>query len=666
MLITDSSLKLTKLRIEALHTLGIHTCEEALSYYPYRYDILNVKDYSEWIQDENVTFEGELVSKISSFRKGKLTISSFEVMAYDHVFKVFLFNRPWIRSYPYGTKMTIQGIYKAPNRITCLKLDTKPLNEHPRITPVYATKENIRQKTIRDSIGKIYECCENEIQDTIPEEYILKYRLLRKAIALRMIHMPAKLQDIERAVRTLKYEEFLKFFLAIQLMKTSESQGIYKTPKRIDMQAVKQKIAHLPFSLTSGQKKALEDILKDVSSDRLMYRLIQGDVGCGKTAVATLGMYGCVTAGYQCALLAPTEILARQHQHSILSLLGSKVSVEVLYSSMPSREKKLVLERAEKGETDILVGTHALLQENVRFARLGMVVADEQQRFGVEQRRALRNKEKEVDFLLMSATPIPRTLASALYGDMDISTIETLPSGRQIPETVCIYENSFRSVLKEVNALLSSGHQLYVICAAIEKNEDYHARNVLDTANALTKQFPQYSVGALHGQMSGEEKEAVMEQFENNTIQILVSTTVVEVGVNVVNATGMIIYDADKFGLSQLHQLRGRIQRGSEKGHCWLLTDSKDEKVRQRLEVLVKSNDGFEISSEDLRLRGPGDILGTRQSGVPDFVLGNVVEDTKIMHTAREDAVHINEHIENPDYAAIVEYASQRNSFYTD
>lgn len=666
MLLSDPSLKLTKYRIEALHTLHLETVEDLLSYYPYRYEVLHTSDYATWKEGDNVTFEAELVSSIHQFRKGRLTISSFEVQAFDRVFKVSLFNRPWLKQIPEGTVLTIQGIYKPVNRITCIKYDTKPLAAHPSVTPVYATKESIKQKTIRDCISKVYEAVQNEIQDTIPEEYIHQYRLLRKNVALRMIHEPEKMEDVQRAVRTLKYEEFLKFFLAIQWMKATEVEGTYKPPRKIDDDAIDSCIAHLPFALTKGQSATLQQILQDMSSDRLMYRLIQGDVGCGKTVVAALSMYACFTAGYQSAILAPTEILAKQHKKSLESILPSNVRIEVLYSAMTALQKRTVLEEVQKGAIDILVGTHALLQDTVNFNHLGLVIIDEQQRFGVAQRKALRNKAQDVDFLLMSATPIPRTLASALYGDMDISTIETLPEGRKTPETVYVHENSFRSVLKDVNHLLDSGRQLYVICASIEKNEDYHARNVMDTANALTLQFPNYEVGVLHGKMSPEEKESVMKAFEANSIQILVSTTVVEVGVNVINATGMIIYDADRFGLSQLHQLRGRIQRGSEKGFCWLLSDSTEEKVKERLQVLVKSNDGFEISSEDLRLRGPGDILGTRQSGLPDFILGNVVQDTNIMVTARKDAEHILQNQYNPEYAAILEYASQKSTAYTD
>ena len=363
------------------------------------------------------------------------------------------------------------------------------------------------------------------------------------------------------------------------------------------------------------------------------------------------------------ALLAPTEILAKQHLASLKSMIKDpSISIEVLYSAMNTKEKKDILRRCEEGDIDILIGTHALIQDDVHFKKLGYVVADEQQRFGVEQRKALRLKGENTDFLLMSATPIPRTLAASLFSDMKVSTIETMPAGRKQPVTQLILENSFRSVLDEVNALLEEGHQLYVICAAVDENEAFKARDVNKMYINLSKLFYPRKVGMLHGQMSSDEKQSVMDAFAKNEIQILVSTTVVEVGMNVVNATGMIIYDADRFGLSQLHQLRGRIQRGNAVGKCWLLTDNKSEDVKERLNVLVKTTNGFEISYEDLRLRGPGDILGTRQSGVPDLILGNLYEDTKMIEVCRKDAKLIVEHCAQTDYISIIESVKQRRA----
>ena len=666
----DRQFRLTKNRLEALDRLHIHTAEELLSYYPFRYDVLSAPDISLWKEKDKVTFEAEVVSAVRSWRHGRLTTSSFDVMAYDRVLKVTIFNRPWARNLTLNQIITISGIYNGKNKVTAMSYDTKPLAEHDAVTPVYNTAEGIKQKTIRACIERVYETLENEIMDLVPREFISAYRLLRKQEALRRVHFPQSMDDVRSAVRTLKYEEFLRFFTAVELMKNEDSHANIRSPRLFDMRKVNAVIRKMPFALTPDQSAALNEILHDLGSTAPMYRLVQGDVGCGKTAVAALAMYAAVTSGCQAALLAPTEILARQHLESMQKLLaGADIRIEVLYSGLSASEKRRILAETADGTVDILIGTHSLIQDAVEFKNLGMVVADEQQRFGVAQRKALRSKGTGTDFLLMSATPIPRTLASTLYGDMDVSTIETMPAGRKTPKTVYIEENSFRTVLKDVQALLAQGHQLYIICAAVDFNEAYEARNVIETAGNIRKLFPQYRVDILHGRMSSEEKQEAMNRFYRNETQILVSTTVVEVGMNVINATGMIVYDADRFGLSQLHQLRGRIQRGSSQGICWLLSSSQEEKVHERLNVLVRTNNGFEISYEDLRLRGPGDILGTRQSGVPDFILGNLITDTGIINTARSDARKIISNPENPDYIPLLETVrdtSRNSASYAD
>ena len=656
MKLEDRSLRLTPKRIEALHRLGINDTDGVLSYYPFRYDIMNVRPFEEWKEKDKVFFEGEILKTARTWRHGRKSSTVFEAEAYDRVLKITIYNRPWASNLAMNQRIFIQGIYMGKNRVTAVSYDTKPIAEHAAVTPVYSVKEGIRQQTVRACVERVYETVQNEIRDIVPEEFIRRYRLLRKADALRRIHFPSNPSDIEKAARTLKYEEFLRFFTAVQLLKNSDADSLIKEAKHFDGNLILQAAAKLPYKLTKGQADALNDVLRDMSSPKPMYRLVQGDVGCGKTVVAALALYADYLSGFQGALLAPTEILARQHLISLRETLSDTgVRIELLCSGISAAERKTILEDTSSGKIDILVGTHSLIQDDVTFKKLGLVAADEQQRFGVEQRRKLRAKGVQTDFLLMSATPIPRTLASALFGDMDVSTIETMPSGRRPPVTALIRENSFRSVLSDVRKLLDHGRQLYVICAAVDQNEEYHARNVYDTANALQVLFSDLKVGVLHGKMTSAEKQSVMEAFAADEIQVLVSTTVVEVGMNVVNATGMIVYDADRFGLSQLHQLRGRVQRGSEQGYCWLLTGSDDPKTLERLEVLVKTNDGFVISYEDLRLRGPGDILGTRQSGVPDFILGNVTEDTNVINTSRKDAEWIVSHRDNPDYAAVID-----------
>jgi len=660
--LSDKRLKLTSKRVQILHELGLYTTDDLLMYYPYRYEVITTSAFSDWKIKDKVWFEGEVVQLPRSWRKGRLVTTTFQVRFQEQILTVTIFNRPWAKSLNLNQILTIQGVYQGNCKVTAMSYDTKSLVEHAPITPIYSIKDGIRQKTLQTIIHSVLNQLHDEIIDDIPEEFRQAYRLLPLKLAYRCIHIPSSMNEVQAAVRTLKYAEFLRFFTAIQLMRSTEGIRITKKPKIFSSKKIQQAIQSLSFEMTADQRDTLEKILYDMGSTHSMYRLVQGDVGCGKTVVATLALYAAYLSGYQAAMLAPTEILARQHYQSVNEVLAPfGVKTEVLYSALSSAKKNEILQDVASGKIDILIGTHSMIQDTVTFHKLGLTIADEQQRFGVAQRKALKQKGEQVDFLLMSATPIPRTLAASLFGDMDVSTIETMPAGRITPITTLIKENSFRTVLEDVKRLLISGRQLYVICAAVDENEEYHARNVYDTMESIQKLFPQYKVACLHGRMSTDEKQAIMQAFHDNDIQILVSTTVVEVGVNVVNATGMIIYDADRFGLSQLHQLRGRIQRGSEQGYCWLLTASQDERVLQRLEVLVKSNNGFEISYEDLRLRGPGDILGTRQSGVPDFILGNIVEDTAMINQARKDALKVMESADNPDYHILLETVRKRN-----
>lgn len=660
--LSDKRLKLTSKRLTVLHQLGLYTTDDLLMYYPYRYETITSSAFADWKIKDKVWFEGEVVQLPRSWRKGRLVATTFQVRSQEQILTITIFNRPWAKSLNLNQILTIQGVYQGNSKVTAISYDTKPLAEHAAITPIYSIKAGIRQKTLQTIIYSVLNQLQDEIIDDIPDEFRQAYRLLTLKVAYRCIHIPSSMSEVQAAVRTLKYAEFLRFFTAIQLMRSTDGIRITKKPKIFSSKKIQQAIQSLSFELTADQKDTLEKILNDMGSTHTMYRLVQGDVGCGKTVVATLALYAAFLSGYQGAMLAPTEILARQHYISVNQVLAPfGVKIEVLYSALTPAKKKEILEDVASGKINILIGTHSMIQDSVTFHKLGLTIADEQQRFGVSQRKALKQKGEQVDFLLMSATPIPRTLAASLFGDMDVSTIETMPAGRITPVTTLVKENSFRTVLDDVKCLLKSGRQLYVICAAVDENEEYHARNVYDTTESIQKLFPQYKVACLHGRMTADEKQAIMQAFNTNDIQILVSTTVVEVGVNVVNATGMIIYDADRFGLSQLHQLRGRIQRGSEQGYCWLLTASHEERVLQRLDVLVKSNNGFEISYEDLRLRGPGDILGTRQSGVPDFILGNIVEDTAMINQAGKDALKVMESADNPDYQILLETVRKRN-----
>ena len=660
MLLTDKRLKLTLKRIEAMHALGLTDTESLLSYYPVRYDSLHAVPFSSWQPGMRVTVSGTLCGTIRVVRFGRnKSVARFLLQTDEgNTVNVSIFNRPWLASTSEGTALTVTGVYKGVDRIVAIQCTARPLKEMEAVTPVYSAKADVAQRTIRACIQRALDVEYASLVDDMPLVFKRRYRLLDKRDALRMVHMPKSMEEVGLALRTLKYAEFLRFFCAVSLRQNEDGASAYKPPRFVDRTAVNRLLADLAYPLTEDQKKCLDEILADMEASHVMHRLLQGDVGCGKTVVAGVALYGCVTAGMQGVLLAPTELLVRQHLQSLQNLLRhTDTRITALYSDLPAVEQTEILKQVQNGQIDILIGTHSLLAERVQLARPGLIVVDEQQRFGVEQRRRLWRKGAQTDFLMMSATPIPRTLASALFGDMEVSTIVTMPPGRKPVKTYVLYENSFRSVRQEVEQILASGHQLYVICAAIERNAQFKVRSVQDITRNLQTLFQnRYVVSALHGALSGREKESIMQDFAQGKVHVLVSTTVVEVGVNVPNATGMIVYDADRFGLSQLHQLRGRIQRGREQGVCWLLTGSKDEQVHQRLEVLEKSSDGFEIAWQDLRLRGPGDILGTRQSGLPDFTVGSLAEDTKIMQQARLDAQKMMQDAEDPDYRPFLDH----------
>lgn len=635
---------LTSKRIEILNKLNIHNSRELFSYYPFRYETLENKPYDSWMKKDRVVVQGKLVSYPSTYRYGKSkTVTRFAIESFDQYFDITIYNRPWTSNLKINQDLVVIGRYEGSNKITALSYTGKDMQEVLGITPIYPLTKDITQKMITDIMQKAFKVVKDDIKNEIPFHYISKYKLLNKVDALKKIHFPESMEDVYMALRTLKYEEFLKFYVAINLLKKNNDHTVVKNSKKFDYDKVFSLANNLSFHLTKDQLRSVNEILADLQSNKVMYRLLQGDVGSGKTLVAALGLYATCLSGAQGAILAPTEILAKQHYQSLKKLFRpTDVRVKVLYSSMSSIVKKEILKELIEGKIDILVGTHAIIQDNVKFKGLGMVVADEQHRFGVEQRKKLLEKGDKVDFLLMSATPIPRTLAITLYGDMDISTIETMPSNRKPVKTVLMEENSFYKIIDEIEAKLAMGEQVYIICAVIEENENFDARNTLDVYENLKKYFKdRYEVGLLHGKMNTAEKDEVMEAFSLNKTQILISTTVIEVGINVPNASVMIVYDAHRFGLSQLHQLRGRIQRGDKEGICYLLSDNKSEDSINRLKVLLNSNNGFEISAEDLRLRGPGDILGTRQSGVPGFILGNLFEDTKIINQARVDALEI-------------------------
>lgn len=657
-------LKLTPKRLLICEKLGLNNSDDILSYYPYKYEELISVPYEKFNVGDNVCFEGELINYPSTFRYGKRSTTRFKVIYDDQELSITIFNRPWIRNIDINEKLTIIGKYDGNNKVTATNYYAKAIEDVVGIIPQYGLKEGINQNEIKKLIEFTYKKCLNELNDDIPSKYIDDHRLISYKEAITNIHFPNDKEELKKSLSRLKYEEFLRFYLALDILKGNDTN--IKNKKEFSDEKINKIINNLGYDLTNDQIKSVDDILNDLRSEKIMYRLLQGEVGSGKTIVSLIGLYANYLSGYQGALMAPTEILAKQHYESFKELLEPLgVNIGLLYSGQEN--EKEIKRKLKDNEIDIVVGTHALFSDDVYFNNLGFVIADEQQRFGVKQRKKLREKGENADFLLMSATPIPRTLASSIYGDMDISTIETLPKNRKGCKTYLINKNSIVDVLDDIKLKLDEGRQIYIIAAAIEKSDNYKAKDVYGLYEALKDELKPYEVSLLHGRLISEQKDQVMSEFNDNKVQVLISTTVVEVGVNVKNATVMIIYDADKFGLSQLHQLRGRVQRGSFEGTCYLLTDSKDKEVINRLNVLCKSNDGFEISYEDLKLRGPGDILGTRQSGLPTFILGNLLEDTRFINAARKDAKEIIENLDNQENLNYYQKISQlANKNYID
>ncbi len=663
-------LKTTSRRLEILASMNITTLEDLIYQYPYRYEVIEEKYPTD--EDEHLIIEATVISPVKIFFKGKMSRMSFEVEdKYLQHFQVSIFNRHFLRQH-LKLRTTITIIGKCVNhRITASDIKIKPLQDISGIYPVYSLKEGITQKSFRQYVKKALSLLNHEFDDFIPEKYRIQHHLIRKESALYCIHFPENKKDVQEALKYLKYEEFLKFQLTMQLMKQQRTQEM-GIAKDFDVTQLQSLILSLPFALTKDQQTAIKEIVEDLKSPQMMYRFLQGDVGSGKTVVSSVALYANYLAGYQGALMAPTEILATQHYQTLSRFFeNTDVRIELLTGSLSLKEKERVYQAIQSGKADIVVGTHALFQKKVVYHNLGFVITDEQHRFGVMQRKALKNKGQQVDFLIMSATPIPRTLAISMYGDMDVSTIKTMPQGRLPVKTQYIHSSSMKPILKHLKSYLAQGGQCYVICPLVEDSENLEAKSASQIAEAMQKYFQtQYNVGLLHGQMKEDEKEKVMNGFLNNTIQILVSTTVVEVGVDVKNANMMVIYNAERFGMSQLHQLRGRIGRGQEQAYCYLMSSSSSKEAIERLKYLEKSHDGFEISLYDLKLRGPGEVLGQRQSGLPTFLVADIMKDFPILSIARKDADEIiHDYIQNHEYQGIVckiQEKLQVNNEYVD
>lgn len=619
---------------KTLNNLGIYSSEDLIRNYPYRFlifakrDINNSKYYDEFVSDGIV----ESMPTLNFFR-GKMNRLTFRCNVQNKIVKVVIFNRAFLKpNIIIGKEVTIIGKYD-PKKETIVATNIRLGNLNKvEIEPVYHLCKGITSKQMNAFIKKALSVVKEN--NNIPKELISKYNLMSEDEAIRIIHNPKDENSLKTALKTLKYEEIFTYMKNIKLLKIKNEvhKDVYK--KEVSLNMVHDFINSLPFKLTSDQEKIVFKMLDEICGDTLMNRLLQGDVGSGKTIVAFIISYALYTGGYQTAFMAPTEVLARQHYKNACDLFkDTNFKVGLLTGKMTLKEKRKVYEKIEKNEIDMLIGTHALISDKVVWNNLGLVITDEQHRFGVNQRQTLKNKGLNVEVLMMSATPIPRTYALTIYGDTDTSSIKTKPSGRIPVITKVKKEDEIKDVLEGIYKALKNQNQVYVIAPMIEENDDSNYANVYDLKHKFNLAFKNYNVEVLHGKMTNEEKEKVMDEYAKGNIDILISTTVIEVGVDVKNATVMVIFDADRFGLSTLHQLRGRVGRNSLQSYCYLISD-KDTK---RLKIMEEENDGYKISEADFKLRGQGDLFGSRQSGALSFKLSDVRKDYDLLVKVRDD-----------------------------
>ena len=638
-------------RVKLLNKLKIYTLKDLIEYYPRDYeDRSKPKNLYECTDGEEVLIEAMPTGRITEMHKGRMTISRLIVKDQTGTCYITWFNQGYLRDkFQPGRMYRFFG--KISNKNGRLEMNSPVYDEIDqskntgKIIPIYPLTYELKQTTLRRIIENGLLEVKGQLPETLPEYILKENNLWDINNTIERIHFPVEFSDFNKARERLVFEELLTTQLALLKLKNNyehETDGI-QFSKDVYMSDV---INILPFKLTKAQLRVLEEIDRDMESNKPMNRLLQGDVGSGKTVVAMIAAYKAVKSGYQATIMAPTAILASQHLESfqgILEELG--IRTELLISSVTKKKKTEILEKLQNGEIDILIGTHAILEENVVFKNLGLVVTDEQHRFGVKQRGTIASKGQNPDVIAMSATPIPRTLALILYGDLDISIIDELPPNRKKIETYAVRKNMEERVNNFIRKQIEEGRQAYIVCPLVEENEDMEGlQSVIELAERYQKEtFSEYKVAYLHGKMKPKEKDEIMERFKNGEIQILIATTVIEVGVNVPNASIMVVENAERFGLAQLHQLRGRVGRGEYQSYCILKYEGNSETIRQRMKVMCDTNDGFIISEKDLELRGSGDFFGTEQHGLPEFKIANLFEDIAVLKKVQRLALKIME-----------------------
>lgn len=646
-----------------LNKLGIFTAQDLMMYFPKKHIDYSSRTLIRDLREGQSTTVFGYIKSVSSFNtKNNLSVTKVVIADESGRFELSFFNAKGNRyvlermkaQFPVNAGIMLSGIVKRNNYSGLLTMDkptysimTGEFLQNPdsnlnlaRIVPIYTVCEDLSIKTLRKAIFNAIELYKNDIKNIIPDFIRERLGIMDKKEAVKQIHFPETMDDLEHARFSLIFEEL--FLIQLKLIRLRENTA--KNTKSYALQVhkdglVQKFIKSLPFELTSGQKQAVNEILQDMNSDAPMQRLLQGDVGSGKTVVATIMLLAAIENGYQGAFMAPTEILAQQHYNNLVQWLTPLgLSVGLFLGSHGKKLRKKFETDLKNGQTNIAVGTHALIQENVEFNNLGAIVVDEQHRFGVKQRNILKKKSQNPQILTMTATPIPRTLALTVHGDLDLTVINELPKGRKPIKTALT--GSHKQVWDLIKKEVDEGRQAYIVYPLIDESETLSAKAATIEAEKLQQEvFPEYKIGLLHGKLKNDEKDEVMKKFKDGEYNILVSTTVIEVGVDVPNATVMVIENAERFGLSQLHQLRGRVGRNSLQSYCILITSSRTQETRERLSIMTETNDGFVIAEKDLQLRGPGEFLGTRQSGLPDLIISDIVRDAKILELARNEAI---------------------------
>lgn len=647
-----------------LNKLGIFTAQDLMMYFPKKHIDYSSRTLIKNLEEGQTTTVFGYIKSVSAFNtRNNLSVIKVVIGDESGRFELSFFNAKGNKyllertkaQFPINAGIMVSGVVKRNSYNNQLTMDkptysimsgefmedsgTKNLNV-ARIVPIYTVCEGLSIKTLRKAIYNAIELYKNDIVNIVPDHIRNRLGLVDKKVAVAQIHFPESMDSLEHARFSLIFEEL--FLVQLKLIRLRENTAKNTSSYALKVHKdglVQQFIKNLPFELTSGQKQAVNEILQDMDSDTPMQRLLQGDVGSGKTVVATIMLLAAIENGYQGALMAPTEILAQQHYNNLIQWLTPMgLSVGLFLGSHGKKVRQKFETDLKNGQTNIAVGTHALIQENVQFSNLGAIVVDEQHRFGVKQRNVLKKKSQNPQILTMTATPIPRTLALTVHGDLDLTVINELPKGRKPIKTSLT--GSHKAVWELIEREVNDGRQAYIVYPLIDESETLSAKAATIEAEKLQKEvFPQFKIGLLHGKLKNDEKDEVMKDFKDGKYDILVSTTVVEVGVDVPNATVMVIENAERFGLSQLHQLRGRVGRNSLQSYCVLITASRSQETRERLKIMTETNDGFVIAEKDLQLRGPGEFLGTRQSGLPDLIISDIVRDAKILELARNEAI---------------------------